>query len=51
MNTFTIIAIPFFITAMISLTLAARQKQSVWLIVGGIFMCSSVVNAVIGMSL
>ncbi|STQ60042.1 Uncharacterised protein [Pseudescherichia vulneris] len=51
MNTFTIIAIPFFISSIVFLLLAARLKQSVWLIVGSVFMCSSVVNAVIGMSL
>ncbi len=51
MNTFTLISFPFFITATIFLFLAARLKQSVWLIAGGVFMCSSVVNAVIGMTL
>ncbi|WP_312226803.1 hypothetical protein [Pseudescherichia sp.] len=51
MNTFSIIAIPFFITAIIFLILAVRQKKSVWLIAGCVFMCSSVTNAVIGMTL
>ena len=51
MNTFTIIAIPSFIAAMIFLILAARQRRSVWLIAGSVFMCTSVTNAVIGMTL
>jgi len=51
MSTFTIIAIPFFITALIMLALAVMQKQQTFLLVGGIFMASSLVNAVIGLSI
>jgi len=51
MSTFTIIAIPFFVTALVMLTLAITLKQQTFLLVGGIFMVSSLVNAVIGLSL
>lgn len=51
MNTFSIIAIPFFAVAIAMLVLAATSKQQTFLIVGGVFMISSVVNAVLGMSL
>ncbi|CAI9404330.1 Uncharacterised protein [Lelliottia amnigena] len=51
MNTFSIIAIPFFVVAIVMLALAATRKERVFLITGGVFMISSVVNAVIGLSL
>ncbi|HHG8774855.1 TPA: hypothetical protein ACPYU1_004294 [Raoultella planticola] len=51
MNTFSIIAIPFFALSVILLTLGASRKNRACLIVGGVFMASGVVNAVIGMSL
>jgi len=50
MNTFSIIAIPFFVVAIVMLTLAATRKERTFLIVGGVFMASSVINAVIGLS-
>ena len=50
MNTFSIIAIPFFAVAIVMLVLAATRKERAFLIVGGVFMASSVVNAVIGLS-
>ncbi len=49
MSTFSIIAIPFFVIAIVMLVLAATQKKSVYLILGSVFMASSVVNAVIGL--
>ena len=51
MNTFAIIAIPFFVTAVALLALAATKKHQAYLITGGVFMVSSVVNAVLGMTL
>ncbi|UTJ49325.1 hypothetical protein NLZ15_10070 [Atlantibacter subterranea] len=51
MNTFSIIAIPFFVTAVVMLTLGAARKNRACFIVGGVFMASTVVNAVIGMAL
>lgn len=51
MNTFSIIAIPFFAVAVVMLVLAATRKERAFLITGGVFMISSVVNAVIGLSL
>lgn len=51
MSTFNIIAIPFFATAMVFLILGAAQQNRAFFIVGGVFMASSVVNAVIGLSL
>ncbi|MDV7021078.1 hypothetical protein R4P48_00075 [Atlantibacter subterranea] len=51
MNTFSIIAIPFFVTAVVMLTLGATRKNRACFIVGGVFMASTVVNAVIGMAL
>jgi len=50
MTTFSIIAIPFFVVAIVMLILAATQKKLVFLIVGGVFMASSVVNAVLGLT-
>ena len=50
MSTFTIIAIPFMVTGVTMLALAATMKQRTFLIVGGVFIASSVANAVIGMS-
>ena len=50
MATFTILAIPFFILVVLMLTLAAAQKKSTYLIPGGVFMTSSVVNAVLGLT-
>ncbi|WP_449553836.1 hypothetical protein [Lelliottia amnigena] len=50
MNTFSIIAIPFFAVAIVMLVLAATRKERAFLIVGGVFMASSVINAVIGLS-
>lgn len=50
MSTFTVIAIPFIVTGVIMLVLAATMKQRAFLIMGGMFIASSVVNAVIGMS-
>ena len=51
MNTFSIIAIPFFAAAIVLLALAASRKNRTCYIVGGVLMASSVVNAVIGMAL
>lgn len=51
MNTFSIIAIPFFAAAMVLITLGASWRNSACFIVGGVLMASSVVNAVIGMTL
>lgn len=51
MTVFSFIAIPFFILALIMLAFAIGRKKPVFLILGGVFMASSVVNAVIGMSL
>lgn len=50
MNTFSIIAIPFFAVAIVMLVLAATRKERTFLIVGGVFMASSFINAVIGLS-
>ncbi|PAC13909.1 hypothetical protein CD006_01490 [Enterobacter sp. 10-1] len=51
LNTFSIIAIPFFTLAVVLLTLGATRKNRACFIVGGVLMSSAVVNAVIGMSL
>jgi len=51
MSTFSYIAIPFFLVALVMLILAIRQRKLPFLIVGGVFMASSVVNAVNGLSL
>lgn len=51
MNTFSIIAIPFFALSVVLLTLGATRKNQASFIVGGVFMASSIVNAIIGMSL
>lgn len=51
MNTFSIIAIPFFVVAIVMLTLAGTSKNRAFLIVGGVFMASSMENAAIGLSL
>ncbi|WP_333893209.1 hypothetical protein [Atlantibacter subterraneus] len=51
MNTFSIIAIPFFVTAVVMLTQGLTRKNRAFFIVGGVFMASTVVNAVIGMAL
>lgn len=51
MTTFSIIAIPFFALAVTMLTLAIVKKKPVFLILGGVFMSSAVVNAVIGYSM
>lgn len=48
MNTFAIIAIPFFALAVPMLVLAITKKKPVFFILGGVFMSSAVVNAVIG---
>ncbi|WP_199485508.1 hypothetical protein [Klebsiella sp. RIT-PI-d] len=51
MSTFAIIAVPFFVMALIFLALAFRQRQRVWTILGGVFMISALVNAIIGVAL
>ncbi len=51
MNTFSIITIPFFALSVVLLTLGATRKNQASFIVGGVFMASCVVNAIIGMSL
>lgn len=51
MTTFTIIAIPFFALAVPMLVLGCTTKKPVFLILGGVFMSSAVVNAVIGYSM
>ena len=51
MNTFSIIAIPFFTIAVVLLTLGATRQNRACFIVGGVFMASTVVNVVIGMAL
>ena len=51
MNTFSIIAIPFFVVAIVMLTLAGTRKNLAFVIVGGVFLASSMVNAAIGLSL
>ena len=51
MNTFSIIAIPFFVTAVVLLALGLTRKNKAFLIVGGVFATSTAVNAVIGMAL
>lgn len=48
MTTFTIIAIPFLTLAIPMLVLGITTKKPVFLILGGVFMSSGVVNAVIG---
>ncbi|MFI8319813.1 hypothetical protein ACIF4Y_21490 [Kosakonia cowanii] len=50
MNTFSIIAIPFFATSVVLLTLGVTRKNKAFLIVGGVFAMSTVVNAVVGMA-
>lgn len=47
MTTFTLLAIPLFILAVLMLILAAAQKKSTYLILGSVFMASSVANAVL----
>ena len=44
MNTFSIIAIPFFALSVVLLTLGATRKNQASFIVGGVFMASCVVN-------
>ena len=51
MNTFTIIAIPFLALAIPMLVLGFTTNKPVFLILGGVFMSSAVVNAVIGYSM
>lgn len=51
MNTFSIIAIPFFALAVVLLTLGTTRKNRACFIVGGVLMASSVVNAVLGLAL
>lgn len=51
MNTFSIIAIPFFAVAVVMLTLGFTRKNRTFFIVGGVFMASTVINTVIGLSL
>lgn len=51
MTTFSIIAIPFFAAAVAMFALAITKKKSVFFILGGVFMSSALVNAVIGMSI
>lgn len=51
MNTFGIIAIPFFAFAVVLLTLGATRKPQAYFIVGGVFMASSIVNTVLGLTL
>ncbi|WP_418611451.1 hypothetical protein AB4W76_15530 [Klebsiella pasteurii] len=51
MNTFTIIAIPFFAAAMVMLTLGRTRKSRACAIVGGVLLTATVVNAVTGMAL
>lgn len=51
MNTFGIIAIPFFALAVVLLTLGATRKHQASVIVGGVLMASSIVNAVLGLAL
>jgi hypothetical protein len=51
MNTFSIIAIPFFTLAVVMLTLGATRRNRAFFNVGGVFMASTVVNAVIGLAL
>lgn len=46
MNTFSIIAIPFFALSVVLLTLGATRKNLASFIVGGLFMALNVVNAV-----
>ena len=48
MNTFAIVAIPFLSLAIPMLVLGFTTKKTVFLILGGVFMSSGVVNAVIG---
>ncbi len=50
MTTFSIIAIPFFIAAVVMLILAATQKKLVYLTLGVSFMVLSVANAVLGIA-
>ncbi|MDD9650621.1 hypothetical protein [Klebsiella pasteurii] len=51
MNTFTIIAIPFFAAAIVMLTLGTTRKSRACAIVGGILLAATIVNAVTGMAL
>ncbi|MCI1899749.1 MAG: hypothetical protein LKI85_15435 [Enterobacter sp.] len=51
MNTFSIVAIPFFVIGVVMLALAATRKELTFLITGGVFMTSSVVNAILGLTL
>lgn len=51
MSTFSILAIPSFALSVVLLTLGPTRKSQASLIVGGVFMASSVVNVVIEMSL
>lgn len=51
MNTFSIIAIPFFALAVPMLILGFTRKNRAFFIVGGVFMASTVVNAAIGLAL
>lgn len=51
MNAFSIIAIPFFTAAVVLLALGITRKNRTCVIVGGVFMASTVVNAVIGLAL
>lgn len=51
MNTFTIIAIPFFAVALTLLILGVTKKNRAFVIIGGVFAASAVVNATIGLAL
>jgi hypothetical protein len=48
MNTFSIIAIPFFTLAVVMLTLGATRRNRACFIVGGVFFAPTRGNSVIG---
>jgi hypothetical protein len=50
MNTFSIIAIPFFTLAVVMLTLGATRRNRAWFFVGGGVMAATLVNAVNGLA-
>ncbi|MBP2171026.1 hypothetical protein J2125_004218 [Erwinia toletana] len=50
MSTFTLIAIPFFINAVVMFIVAASSKHKAFLYAGSCFMTAAVINAAIGLS-
>lgn len=51
MSTFSVIAVPFLVMSVVMFILAIFRKEKAFLILGCIFTTTTVVNAVLGLSL